>query len=187
VSRTLKAIRQDAPRSDRNGPALAPRPAPQWVMGRDGSPYVHIYLFPRTLDELRSMSREFGDGAVAYVQWGAVTTWLMNQPHELDLRNPRQVALASVMIVRDYDRQRFGWPRHDGKEWNRPQIEFLSPDVRKEAELVAAETMEDWKKAGMPHLGRNAIRRAYLFLTTTPAFRTKCVPPMAEDATKETQ
>lgn len=176
--RTLRDIRRDAPEPDRRQPALTPAPTPHWATARDGTAYVYISMFPRTLDELQKQCREFGRAAVADVQWQCVLTWLMNCPHEADLSNPAPVAMTATQLVRDHERVRLGMPRHDGKAWNPPALESVSPAVRQEAELVAAETLEDWRKAGSPHMGRNHYRSSYLSLTSSPAFRSKYVLPM---------
>jgi hypothetical protein len=146
---------------------------------------MHIYLFPKTLDELGQMGGEYGKAAMADVQWNAISVWLMNYPSGFDLRNPIRVAITATIMAREYDRVRLGLPHHEGKVWNPPQLDFHSPEVRQEAELVAAETMEDWRKAGKPHLGRTSIRNAYLRLTSTPDFISKYVLPMAETDNKE--
>lgn len=73
-------------------------------------------------------------------------------------------------MVREHDRIRLGWPRHDGKPWDTPKLHFLSPDVREEAELVAAETFSDWERAGKPYMGRDTIKSTYKALVACPAF-----------------
>jgi hypothetical protein len=173
MSRTLKTIRREAPEPDRREPALTRSPEPHWAKARDGTAYVHINLFPRTLDELRKQCREFGDAAVADLKWHCVLTWLMNQPHETDLTNPYRVAQTAVLLVRDQDRVRLGYPRHDGRSWDAPFLDALSPELREEAERTAAETRCDWAKAGRQYLGERAIRLAYKHLVSCPPFASK--------------
>ena len=175
--RTLRDIRRDAPEPDRRQAALTPAPTPHWATARDGTAYVHISMFPRTLNELQKQCREFGRAAVADVQWHCVLTWLMNGPHEADLSNPAAVAMTAAQLVRDRERVRLGMPRHDGKAWDQPLLDQLSPEVQAEAERTAAETRADWTKAGRQHLGERAIKVGYQHLVACPTFTEKCVRP----------
>ena len=80
-------------------------------------------------------------------------------------------------MARERDRIRLGWPRVSPVERKPLRLEYLSPDVREEAERVAAETLSDWRKAGEPHLGPHRIKTTYQYLVATPAFRNKYVRP----------
>lgn len=179
--RTLRNIRRDAPRGDRGSPALTPSPKP------DASGYVSHSIYPRTLGELRTHSRDYADAAVADALWATVTAWLMNGPHEMDLSNPTAVANLAVSMVRENDMVRLGWPHHAGKEWPLPRLSVLSPDVREEAERVAAETLADWKKAGRPHLGADRVKTTYQYLTACPAFRDRYIKPADDAGNKESE
>jgi len=179
-NRSLRTIRNGVP-EHRDEPALAPYPAPHWATTRDGSAYVHISVFPRTIDELRKLSRDYGDAAVAETHWGCVLTWLMHEPHETDLSNPCRVAMVATHMVHEHDRIRLGWPRHDGYPWNPPALDYLSPDVREEAERVAAETLSDWEKAGKPYMGGTKIKRTYLALVSCPDFSRRYVRPINDN------
>jgi hypothetical protein len=108
----------------------------------------------------------------------------MNGPAESALTNANSVASLSVRLVQDSDRIRLGWPRHDGKEWPPAALEYLSPDVREEAEIVAAETLADWRKAGRPHLGSDRFKATYQYLISCPAF-SKHVRSLADNNIKE--
>jgi hypothetical protein len=108
----------------------------------------------------------------------------MSGEHIAELRNPVHVALTAINLVQEHDRLRFGWPRHDGKERTPPALTFLSPDMRLLAELVAAETLADWRQAGRPFLGRDPLKRTYQYLITCPAF-SRHVRPLAENDNKE--
>lgn len=174
--KTLKAIRQNAPASDRNDRALIPAKAPEWFTGRDGTAHVHISLYPRTLDELGQMSREFGVAAVAEARWTAITLWFMKEyPSPSGLRNPLPVASEAVLLIREHDRLHLGWPRHNGANPATPVLDGLSLASRQEARLVAAETLADWEAAGSPYLQGHHIKAAYQYLVACPAFRTKYV------------
>jgi hypothetical protein len=109
----------------------------------------------------------------------------MNGPHEVDLTNPVRVALVAVHMVQEHDRTRLGWPRHDGKQWNPPALDFLSSDVRQEAKRVAAETLADWERCGEAFMGWNKIKHTYQGLVSSPAFRTQYVAPMADNKEQE--
>lgn len=169
ANRTLKAIRNDAPEPDRNDPALALN-QPRWASRPDGSRYVRIYLYPRTLNELRDYSRSFGKAVVMEAEWGAVGVWLMNQPPEADLSNLCRAALRAVPLVRDFDRYRLSLPAHDGRDRPSPALFALSYPEQDEALRVAADTMWDWRREGQPHLGPDRIKAVYQNLVTSPAF-----------------
>ena len=176
--KTLKALRQAAPRQDRNDTALVPTAQPQWTSARDGSRFVAISLYPGSLEELRTMSRSFGEAAVADVRWGAIITWMMKAEPSLDcLRNPYPVVQTAIVLMQEHDRHYLGWPHHDGAAWPVPVLDGLKPDCQREARLVAAETLEDWEAAGSPWLDASRIKSAYHFLTSCPAFRTKYIGP----------
>ena len=170
-ARTLKRIAEGC--SD--APPLAPDARPHWATARDGSKYVHVSLYPRTLNELRKYSREFGRAVARDAEWSCVTVWLMNNPDEADLTSPPPVVRTVVLMMRDYDRFRFEYPSHDGKVRTSPALDRLSTDTRQEALRVAAETLLDWRKAGRPGLTPQRIKSAYQNLIATPAFINKYI------------
>jgi|GEM_PF-6995259 len=172
--KTLKALRQNAPRQDRNDPPLVPTTLPQWQTARDGNRYVAISLYPRTLDELRNMGRDFGDAAVTQVRWNAVGVWLMNDYPPL-IRNPFSVAQSAIVMAREHDRYHLGWPHHEGATWPTPELDGLTPDYQREAKRVAIETLADWEAAGSPWLDPSRIKTQYQLLTSSPAFRSKYI------------
>jgi hypothetical protein len=156
--------------ADGIAPPLAPDTQPYWATARDGSRYVAVRLYPRTLNELRKFSRDFGRPAARAAEWHCVTTWLMNVPPQTALSNPAQVVTTAVHLVQEYDRIRFGWPTHDGRQLPPARLSSLSPEVQKEALRVAAETLCDWRRAGRPHLDRHRIKATYQYLVSCPAF-----------------
>ena len=182
---TLQKIRRGVSAAESNQPAPVPNTAPQWAIALDGSRYVSVSIFPRTIDELRTLSREYGEAAIADLRWTCVTVWLMNQPHEIELRNSCRVASVAVRLVHEHDRQRLGWPRHDGGEQPPSALDFLSPDARLEAERVAAETLSDWEKAGKPFMGQSKIKRTYQYLVSCPAFSSAYVRPLNDNEEQE--
>jgi hypothetical protein len=134
-----------------------------------------VRLFPRTLNELRKYSREFGRAVARDAEWSCVTVWLMNNPDEADLTGPPPVVRTVVLMMRDYDRFRFEYPNHDGKSRTSPALDRLSSDTRQEALRVAAETLADWRNAGRPYLTPQRIKSAYQSLISTPAFIDKYI------------
>jgi hypothetical protein len=88
-------------------------------------------------------------------------------------------------MVRDHDRIRLGWPHHEGKEWNSAAFDFLSPDVRHEATLVAAEALSDWESAGKPYMGQRKLKSIYQYVISCPAFRAKYVRPLDDNKEQE--
>ncbi len=159
--------------------------APHWATGRNGESYVFVSIYPQTTDELRKLCRDFGEAAVSDYEWGCVTAWLMSGPDASDLRNPLPVTSLAVRMVRDQERICFDWPRHDGGEWNASGLDRLSPDVRAEAILVAAETASDWGQAGRPYSGRRKLNLTYRYLTTCPAFINQYVRPLDDNEDQE--
>jgi hypothetical protein len=170
-ARTLRQIAEGC--SD--APPLAPDARPHWATARDGSKYVHVSLYPRTLNELRKYSRVFGRAVARDAEWSCVTAWLMSSPAEGALTNRYPVVQTVVLMMRDYDRYRFEYPRQDGSEAPAPALDQLSPDTRQEAMRVATETLMDWRNAGRPYLTPQRIKSAYQNLITTPAFTKKYI------------
>jgi len=174
--KTLKALRQNAPQQDRNEPPLVPTALPHWHTARDGSRYVAISIYPRTLDELRTMGRDFGEAAVTQARWDAIGVWLWKEcPSPAGLRNPYTVASAAVDMMMGHDRYHLGFPRYDGAEWPTPALDGLTPECQHEVKRVAAETLADWAAAGSPWLDPSRIKTHYQLLTSSPAFRAKYI------------
>lgn len=172
-ARTFKRIAEGS--SD--APPLAPDALPHWASARDGSSYTAVRLFPRTLNELRKYSREFGRATARDAEWSCVTAWLMSGPPEAALSNPFPVVRTVISTVREYDRFRFEYPWRDGSDPTPPALDRLSADTRQEALRVAAETLSDWRKAGRPYLTPHRIKGAYQNLITRPAFVRKYLSP----------
>jgi hypothetical protein len=112
-------------------------------------------------------------------------TWLMWTPPQADLSNPLDVTLLAVRLVHEWERVRFGWPSHDGKDWPLPALDKLNPEVRPEALVVAAETLSDWRAAGRPHLTPERIKRVYQSLVSSAPFIAKYVQPLQGQTTEQ--
>ena len=160
----------DVTEAGSNAQPLAPDARPHWATARDGSAYVRISIYPRTLNELRKYSRHFGRAVARDTEWSCITIWLMNDPPASDLTNDPAVVRTAVRLVREYDRFRFDCPRHDGQPSKRPDLYLISPDVRPEALRVAAETLADWRAAERPHLEPHIIKQSYQRLVSSPAY-----------------
>jgi len=156
--------------ADGIAPPLAPETQPYWAKAREGSRYVAVRLYPRTLNELRRFSRDFGRPAARVAEWHCVITWLMNGPPQAALSNPPKVVSTAVHLVQELDRIRFGWPTHDGRELAPARLSSISLEAQGEALRVAAETLCDWRKAGRPYLEAHRIKATYEYLTSCPAF-----------------
>lgn len=150
---------------------------------------VPVKLLPRTLDELETLSRDYGAAAVAEVRWAAILVWLMKSyPSPVGLRNSHPVAQSAVGMVHEYDRHALGWPCWKGRERMPPVLDGLSSDCQREARLVAAETLADWEAAGCPYLDTARLKSAYQYLTSCPAFIAKYLRPAdGADHTQENQ
>lgn len=183
-TRTLKAIRQDAPASDRQDAALTPT-QPEWARALGGSRYVRVSIYPQTRDELRKLGHEYGEAVVRELDWSCVIVWLMNGPEEVDLSNPLGVAITAVNLCRGGDNVRNALPTHDGSDWPPPALDYLSTEMRDVAVQIAAETLADWRKAGSPYFGLTRLKQSYQRLVSCPAFA-KYVRPLAANENKET-
>lgn len=127
--------------------------------------------WPRTLDELRQMSRSYGEAAVAEARWGAVSTWFIGVPKPDELSNPQEQAWEAAEMMRQHQRYHLRWPRSGGKQWPAPALDGLDPVSRQEAERVAAETLADWERAGCPRLSAHSIKQVFQCLLTFPGFQ----------------
>lgn len=136
--------------------------------------------WPRTLDELRQMSRSYGEAAASEVRWCAITGWLLVGPEEGALSNPSSEAWEASRLTREHQHYHLGWPRHDGREHERltPALDGLDPVYRQEVERVALETLADWKRAGCPGMTPQRLKSAYQFLISSPAFRAGSTPAL---------
>lgn len=149
---------------------------PQPAMAGGGNRREVPRIFPRTLDELRTLGRDFGEAAFHEVRWVAISVWLMNADTSTNaLSNPASAVRNAVNMVQAHDRYHLGWPCWQGREGDRvsPVLDGLTGDRQREAQLVAAQTVADWEVAGCPWMDANRIKQAFLYLVTCPAFINK--------------
>lgn len=159
AKRTLRRIRQDAPRQDRGEPALRHTPA-QWKPGQ-GSRYVPARLYAATLDELRDRMGRYGEAAVQEAVWSAVTTSLMK-----DEIVRREGTMAAVQQYHAYMRGFTGCP-----DWRGGDCRVMpAPDDATMA--LAHEARAAWEAAGEPRLA-DKIKQAQQYITACLAHRNK--------------
>ena len=91
--------------------------------------------WPQTLDELRQMSRSYGEAAVTEARWCAIMGWFLVGPEEGVLSNPLSEAWEASRLTREHQHCHLGWPRHDGKEHERPTpaLDGLDPVSRQDS------------------------------------------------------
>ena len=150
---TLKVLRRRAPVQDRGNKALAPGAAPN----RYDTNYVPVYLYARTLDELRDKLGEYGDAAAAQARWGAIGVWMMraeiNDPRPKC--HPGEIAAIALRVCRSLDTAKLWALRSPPAN---PVLHDHSPECIREAQLIGAEMAAEWELAGSPHLGPRDIK-----------------------------
>ncbi len=138
-SAELRRIRGNAPRHDQAQAAF------QTIRAR-----------PVTLDTLDATCGPYALAAKAEAQWIAITSWLMGSP---ELPNSIDLTGSVVELVREADKARLGFPVPLGKTHTRPALHDLSPEIQRETNVVAAETVEAWNRAQRPCLSAAIIGR----------------------------
>ena len=148
--RSLKAIRRDAPKEDLTTSALTSYSL--HIRKRGG--YTPADYRPRTLDQLSKWAGEYGKAAIAEARWSALATWLMHGPTPAQLSHPADVVYLSMALCREADRVSLGYPATD-RIVHPARLDALSPQSQDEACRTARDTLEDWERAGSPHLTSN--------------------------------
>ena len=150
TSRSLYALRRDAPKEDLSSPALAPYPL--HIRKRGG--YTPAEYRLTTLDQLGKWAGRYGDAAIAEARWSALATWLMHGRTPDELTYPAKVVSLSISLCREADRVFLGYPATDHIV-QPPRLHTLSPSSQDEARRTAQDTIDDWERAGSPHLTSN--------------------------------
>ena len=150
TNRSLYAIRRDAPVEDLTSPALTPYPL--HIRKRGG--YTPADYRPRTLDQLGKWAGQYGEAAIAEARWSALSTWLMHGPTPGQLSHPADVVYLSMALCREADRASLGYPATD-RIVHPARLDALSPSSQDEARQTAQDTIDDWERAGSPHLTSN--------------------------------
>lgn len=122
-------------------------------------PNPHPSILPQTLEQLGKMCGEYGVAAMASAQWAAAIGYLMKAGATT---NPAAVVSVALRYCQSDDRARLGYPDWQGRKLT-SAFSDLSPQSQCEARLVGAETLEDWRAAGSPHLRRH-IRQTYQYI-----------------------
>jgi len=142
----LRRLREIAPSQDRDHPMFHPVRQPG-----------HPLLPPKpkrvvTLEMLDATCGQYADAAKAEAQWLAISSWLRKRPQ---LPNDLDLTRTVVELAREADRCRLGYPGHS---YAIPALSGLKPELRREVEEVAAETIMAWVKAQRPRLSAYIIR-----------------------------
>lgn len=159
AKRTLRRIRQDAPRQDRGEPALRQTPA-QWKPGQ-GSRYAPARLYAATLDELRDRMGRYGEAAVQQAVWSCVSTALMK-----DEIARREGTMAAVQQQRVYMWGLTGLPDSRGGDYP------VMPAPDDAATALAHEARAAWEAAGEPRL-TDKIKQVQQYITACLTHRNK--------------
>ena len=174
TNRSLYAIRRDAPKEDLTDPALTPYPL--HIRKRGG--YTPADYRPRTLDQLCKWAGEYGEAAIAEARWSALSTWLMHSPVPGQLSHPTDVVYLSIELCREADRETLGYPISN--RIVRPaRLDALSLQSQDEARRTAQDTLNDWERAGSPHLISN-IQWVQMYINAFA--RTPRVPSQGDEA-----
>lgn len=156
---------------DDRGTGDAPRPSrPDYV--------PKVALVPQTLDDLMQRAGPYADAAKSYVEWGAISAWLMQpncEPHLQAAELPVRVANLSVILTRDADEHAAGWPRLSGPAAT-PAIYGYSPDSQCEARCSAAQVRSIWEANGRPYLRASDCKFAFQYLAA--CIRNGIIPPL---------
>lgn len=153
---TLKVLRREAPRQDRNSEALAPAPA---SAARPSYPS----RFARTVEELRERCGDHGDLAVLEARYSAVQRWQWDWPTP-NVPHPEPVSFESLRLCREEAWFASGLPHIEGGPRPLPIIDRISPESKLEARTVTADVMRAWERAGKPHLTPARITDAHQYI-----------------------
>lgn len=159
AKRTLRHIRQDAPRQDRGEPALRQTPT-QWKPGQ-GSRYVPARLYATTLDELRDRMGRYGEAAVQHAVGSCVSAALMK-----DEIAHREGTMAAVQQYHAYMRSFTGLPNWRGGDYP------VMPAPDDATTALAHEARAAWEAAGEPRLA-DKIKQAQQYIAACLAHRNK--------------
>lgn len=156
---------------DDRGTGSAPKPC-----RRDYVPKVH--LEPTTLDDLLQRAGPYADATKAFVEWGAVSLWLMKvwpNPALAAAFIPEEAASLSVLLTRQAVEQAAGWPQLSDRAVT-PALYDLPDDAQAIARRMAAEVYGLWEAAGRPYLDSARCKDAFRFLVA--CIRSGSIPPL---------
>ena len=137
-----------------------------------------VRLVPHTLDDLMQRAGPYSDAVKAYVEWGAVTRWLMQPSSEQLLEAaglPFRVASLSVNLTRQAEEHATGWPRLSGPTVT-TAIYGYSLDSQCEARRSAAQARSIWEANGRPYIRPSDCKWAFQYLAA--CIREGIIPPL---------
>jgi len=132
---------------------------------------------PNTLDDLLQRAGPYADAAKAYVEWGAITIWLMKAEADKPLQAAGlsfAVANLSVFLTRAADEREAGWPNLTGLTGTPALYGYTQPS-QCEARRSAAEVRDIWRANGSPHLNAKQVKWAFQYLVA--CIRSGVIPP----------
>lgn len=133
---------------------------------------------PTTLDDLMQRAGPYADAAKAYVEWSAVTSWMMKGDANAALAAafiPGAAANLSVFLASKAIEHEAGWPSLSDNPVP-PALYDLPEDAQQIARRMAAEVHALWEAAGRPHLTPDCFKDAYAYLIA--CIRKGAIPPV---------
>lgn len=133
---------------------------------------------PQTLDDLMKRAGSYADATKAFVEWGAVSLWLMKvspNPALAAAFIPEEAASLSVLLTRQAVEQEAGWPQLSDRAAT-PALYDLPDDAQAVARRMAAEVHALWEAAGRPYLDARRFKDAFRFLVA--CIRSGSIPPL---------
>lgn len=151
-------------------------PKPPRSFPADTRPKWHVE--PRTLDDLLQRAGPYSDATRVFVEWGAVSLWLMKawpNPALAAASIPADVASSSVLLARKAIEHEAGWPQLSDQPAT-PALYDLPEDAQRETRRMAAEVHAIWEAAGRPYLDTRRFIDAYRYLVA--CVRKGTIPPV---------
>ena len=153
----------EAPKPPRSFP---PNRRPQW------------HVQPQTLDDLLQRVGPYANATRTYVEWGAVSTWLMKSGANTAMDAAflhAEAAHNAVFHTRQAEQQEAGWPHLTGKAPT-PVLYDLPADLQCKARSMAAEVRSLWEATGRPYLDSRRVITAYQYFVG--CIRNGTIPPV---------
>lgn len=133
---------------------------------------------PCTIDDLLLRAGPYANATKAFVEWGAVQTWLMKDwpnPALATALIPDEAAGLSIMLTRKAIEHEAGWPQLPDRAVP-PALYDLPEDAQAIARRMAAEVHALWEASGRPYLDTRRFKDAYRWLVA--CVRSGSIPPV---------
>ncbi len=133
---------------------------------------------PQTLVDLMKRAGPYADATKEFVEWGAVSLWLMKvwpNPALAAAFIPEETAGLSVLLTRQAVEREAGWPQLSDRAVT-PALYDLPDDAQAIARRMAAEVHALWEAAGRPYLDSRRFKDAHRFLVA--CIRSGSIPPV---------